>query len=77
MYRIHHDAARQDDRAIPNVYNNIEVANAVYKNFQSQETMDTAYENFPPREHAHDVYENPNRDESCTYSTIDDIQQGH
>ena len=77
MYRIHHDAARQDDRVIPSVYNNIEVANAVYMNFQSQEIMDPAYENFPPREHAHHVYENPNRDESHTYSAIDDIQQGH
>ena len=64
---------------IPSVHNSIDVANPMYVNLQLQETMiqDNTYENFPPGEHAHHVYENPNRDESHTYSAIDDIQQGH
>ena len=71
MYRKDngHPAVGQDPIVIPN---GVEIVNAMYVNLPSQGIMDTVYENYPPREH-HDS----NGDDSRTYSTIDDVQQGH
>ena len=80
MYRkdnVHH-AQRQDAPALvmPNLHGYMEVVNTMYANVHPQDRMDiAAYVNYPPR--GNHIYENPDAEEPRTYSTIDDVQQGH
>ena len=80
MYRkdnVHH-APGQDARPliIPNARRSMEVVNTMYANVDLQDRMDTAaYVNYSPR--GNHIYDNPDAEEPHTYSTIDDVQQGH
>ena len=80
MYRkdnVHH-AQGKDAHAlvIPNLHGCMEAVNTTYANLHPQGRMDTAaYVNYPLRENH--IYDNPDVEKPHTYSTIDDVQQGH